>query len=213
MNDVVVIGGGGHARVVISLLKKIKDYHVLGYVAQEDNGDILGVSYLGSDQKLETIIKENPRCAAVIGVGKIDLEDKRMAIKAKLELLKFDLPAIVSPFAIINENIFLGEGVVIMDGVVIQTGARIGNCALVNTGCCVDHDCVIGDNVHLAPGVSLSGGVEIGDNSLIGTGSSVVQYKKIGKDCLIGVGSAVVDDCVSSGTYVGVPARKVKDSS
>ena len=82
--------------------------------------------------------------------------------------------------------------------------------SIINTNSTVEHDCVIGDNVHVAPGVTLSGGVRIGDNCVIGTGASVVQYVSISEGCLIGAGATVPRDIREPGIYVGNPVRKIK---
>jgi sugar O-acyltransferase (sialic acid O-acetyltransferase NeuD family) len=210
MAKIIVIGGGGHAKVVISVLNKLKKFELLGYTDRVNNGRILGAKYLGNDSVLPAIKKKHPTCEAVIGVGNVKISDLREKIDHQLEKLKFKLPALVSPTAIVNRDVDVGEGTVIMDGVVIQPGTKIGACAIINTGALIDHDCSVGDYVHVAPGAVLCGGVQVGRGSLVGAGSTVIQYKKVGKDCLIGAGSTVIRDCLKPGTYFGLPAKLVK---
>lgn len=207
MEKIVVVGGGGHAKVVISLLKKLKRFDILGYVDFEDMGFILGVSYLGSDERLVRIKERYPMCAAAIGVGCVEIRDRRMRIKEKLESLGFDLPVLISPHAIVNEGVEIGRGTVVMDGVVIQAGTVIGEAAIINTRSSIDHDCRIGDFVHMAPGATLSGGVVVGRNALIGVGATVIQNKTICEDCFIGAGATIVEDCLTPGIFLGTPAR------
>jgi len=210
MNNIIIIGGGGHAKVCISILKKISSCRILGYIALEDNGEILGIPYLGNDQQLEFIKKENPQCAAVIGVGNVELSNKRKEITDQLKSLGFELPIVVSPTAIVNEDVQIEEGTIIFDGVIINSGARIGACAIINTGSIIEHDCQIDDFVHIASGVSMSGGVKVGQNSLVGIGSSIIQNITIGNDCFIGAKATVIEDCLHAGTYLGTPARLIK---
>ena len=205
---VIVIGGGGHAKVIISILKKIKRFNTIGYLDTADKGRILGVKYLGDDKRLGEIKNRYGRCAAVIGIGTVAISDKRHKIKEKLESLGYALPAVVSPDAVVNEDVEIGEGAVIHDGAVINSGSCIGVCAIINTGSSVDHDCWIGDFVHIAPGAVLCGGVRVGDNSLIGAGATVIPYKKICRDSLIGAGAVVINDCDAPGVYMGIPAKK-----
>ncbi len=208
MEKIIVIGGGGHAKSVIAILRKIEFYEILGYIDVQDKGVILGVSYLGSDDQLEEI-KKNLCCSlAVIGVGFVNISDYRKEIKERLISLGFDLPSIVSPTAIINEEVKIASGTVVMDGVIVNVYTTIGECSILNSGCIVDHDCVIGDYVHIAPGAQLSGGVCVGDFSLIAIGASVIQEVKIVNHCLIGAGAVVTECCEESGVYVGIPARK-----
>ena len=208
MNEIIVIGGGGHAKVVISLLNKIGGYKVLGYLDSHDNGPLLGVQYLGSDTLLKGIKNKNKECLAAIGIGSVNLTDKREKIFNQLQALSYSCPSIISPSAIVNEDVIVGEGSVIADGVVINTGSRIGKCSIINTTSSIDHDCQIGDFVHIAPGVILSGGVTIGSRCFMSVGSTVIQYKTITENCLIGAGATVIEDCLEQGVYFGTPARK-----
>jgi UDP-perosamine 4-acetyltransferase len=207
---IIVVGGGGHAKVLISVLKKTGKLEVAGYTDVRNAGELLGVPYLGTDSVLEEMIAVNPSCCAVIGVGKVGLTDKRMQIVVRLAEMGFGLPTVISPHAVVNEDVAIGDGTVAFDGVVINTGSRIGRAVIINTNSTIEHDCAIGDNVHVAPGASLSGGVQVGDNCMIGTGVGVIQGIRICCDCLIGAGAVVVKDITVSGVYVGNPAKKIK---
>jgi sugar O-acyltransferase (sialic acid O-acetyltransferase NeuD family) len=210
MPDLIIVGGGGHAKVVISLVKKMGGFHILGYTDVRDQGPILGVGFIGEDTVLEQLIRERNHCAALVGVGHVRTPDARKRLMEKLSALGFLLPVIISPDAVVNESVSIGEGTVIGDGVVVNSGTRIGRCSIANTHCTIDHDCEIGDCVHVATGATLSGGVKVGHGSLIGAGATVIQYRTIGDDCLIGAGAVVVEDCLLPGSYCGVPARRVQ---
>lgn len=204
---IIIIGGGGHARSVLSVIKKGREFLPVGYVDVWDRGKILGVPWLGPDTMLKSLRK---RCRyAVMGLGSVDLSDKRRAVWKKVISSGFDLPVIVSPTAILNEGVCLQAGTVVFDGVIVNVGSKVGQGCILNTGCIIDHDCDIGDFVHLAPGVTLSGEVSVGEHCLLGTGCRVVQGRKITRECLIGAGAVVVKNCLLPGTYLGVPAEKV----
>lgn len=206
MEKIVVIGGGGHAKVIISLLKKIGSYSIQGYTDNKNLGNILGIKYLGNDEILPSVFNEGCQ-KAVIGIGQIKTSDIRKKIIKKLKDVGFIFPTIISPNAIINEEVIIGEGTVIMDGVIINSGTRIGSFSIINTKSSIDHDCFIGDFTHIAPGVTLSGGVEVGRNILIGTGASIVQSRKVVDESIIAAGSVVTSNILTPGTYIGVPAR------
>ncbi len=212
MPEIIVIGGGGHARVVISTLKKLPDYKIAGYIDKDDRGKILGIGYMGNDAMLPSIKDDHSDCHAVIAMGSTDHRhvQTRKSLCEHLEKLGFTLPVIISPTAIINEDVHIDPGTTILDGAIINTGTRIGKCAIINTGCSVDHDCRIGDYVHIAPGVTLSGGVTVGSESFIGAGATIIHYTKITDKCVIGAGAVVIRDCMSKGTYIGVPARLMR---
>lgn len=205
--EIVVIGGGGHAKVLVSVLRK-SGYQVRGYTDQQDRGEILGVRYLGPDNNLSEVARSCAR--AIIGVGKTDASALRLELQERLGALGFEFPVICSPDAVVNEEVSLGAGTAVFDGVVITSGARIGRACIVNTNGTVEHDCRIGDNVHLAPGVVLSGGVTIGDNSMLGAGTTAIHGVGICAGCLIGAGATLVEDITAPGTYAGSPARRIK---
>ena len=212
MPEIVVIGGGGHAKVVLSVLKKITDYNIIGYTDKSDKGTLLGIEYLGDDTVLTEIKREHSGCNAVIAVGSMNERDVRTRndIYRHCEDLGLHIPAIISPAAVVNEGVDIESGTVILDGVIVNTGTKIGKCCIINTNSSLDHDCTIGDHVHIAPGSTLSGGVRIGDSSLIGTGAAIIQNITVVNNCTIGAGAVVVDDCMQSGTYVGAPARLIR---
>ena len=96
-----------------------------------------------------------------------------------------------------------------MAGAVINPGVGIGKGCIINTCSSVDHDCDVGDYVHIAVGSHLCGTVSVGDGTWIGAGATVINNVFICSDCMIGAGAVVVNDIQESGTYVGVPARRI----
>lgn len=210
MEKIVVIGGGGHAKSVIGIIKRLKKYELLGYVDHSDNGEILGVKYLGKDDMLTDIKKKHSNCQAVIGIGAVQVSEKRKTLIGKLRQMNFKLPVIVSPEAVINEDVSLGDGTVVHDGAVVNVGTTIGEGCIINTHASIDHDCTIADFAHIAPGATLSGGVVVEEGSIISVGANIIQYKKVARGCLVGAGATVVEDCLDPGVYLGTPARLCK---
>ncbi len=206
MDKIVVIGGGGHAKVVISILKKINTYEIVGYTDVKNIGEILGVKYIGNDSILKNLYKNGIK-NAVLGLGFIKSNKARKNVLEEINNIDFHYPAIISNNAVINEDVTIGMGTVIMDGVIINSGTKIGKFCIINTRSSIDHDCIIKNHTHIAPGVTLSGGVEIGNNVLIGTGANIIQYKKVVDNAIIGAGSTVVDDINEPGLYGGTPTK------
>jgi len=209
MDKIVVIGGGGHAKVIISILKKIDTYEIVGYTDVENKGEILGVKYRGNDSVLKYLYKNGIK-NAVLGLGFIESNKKRKNVLKEISNIDFNYPAIISNNAVINEDVTTGMGTVIMDGVVINAGSKIGKFCIINTKSSIDHDCIIKNHTHIAPGVTLSGGVEIGNNVLIGAGATIIQYKKAVDNAIIGAGSTVLEDINEQGLYGGIPAKLLK---
>lgn len=209
-SDIVILGGGGHAKVLISVLRRLRTYAIVGYTAPEDNGVVLEVPYLGTDDVLEAVRAARPFCAAVVGIGTVRPSPLRAERRRWLETLGFALPPIVSPAATVNECVSIGEGTVVFDGVVINPGCRIGDCVILNTHCTVEHDCTVEDYVHVAPGATISGGVRVGAGSMIGAGATVIHSVSICEGCLIGAGATVTENISEPGVYVGTPVRRLR---
>lgn len=189
---IVLVGGGGHAKVVIDAIKESKGFSIYGIV---DNGlkkgsSVSGIKVVGKDDVLPSIFKRGIRYAFTT-VGSIGNCDIRKKIYRHLKRIGFELPVIMHPKAVVSKNVSFGEGAFVAGRVVINPATHIGKNAIINTASSVDHDCVIGDFVHIAPGVTLSGGIEVGDETHIGTGANIIQYIKIGKRCMIGAGTTV----------------------
>lgn len=203
---VILLGGGGHARVLMDLLRLI-DATILGATTADGRGEppLPGIPILGDD----TVIDDySPAVVQLVNaVGTATASEARQRLQEHFGAKGYRFPALVHPRAVVSSLAELADGCQIMAGAVIQAGATIGRGAIVNTMASVDHDCRIGDYVHVAPGAHLSGCVEVRECSLIGTGAAVIQGIRIGRLCTIGAGSAVVRDVAAGQRVAGSPAR------
>ena len=141
MADVVVIGGGGHAKVLIAVLHKL-GWSIVGYTDRDDRGAILGAARLGWDDALVGVLAGHPGCAALVGVGKIDASPLRQRLQRDAEALGFEAPVVVSPHAVVNEAVRLGAGTMVFDGVAVNSGATTGDACILNTNATIEHDCI-----------------------------------------------------------------------
>lgn len=208
MNDLVILGAGGHARVLLSALQ-LSGYKVVGCLAEDvpDAHWPREVEYLGPDSVLRSL--EPERIKLVNGIGGIGNNDKRQRVFERAKAVGFDFHTVVHPRALLADDVRLGEGVVVMMGAILQVGCVVGPNATVNTGAIIDHDCRIGAHAHIAPGVCLSGAVHVGDGAHIGTGAAVIQGIRIGVNALVAAGCVVVRDIPAGAKVKGVPARLV----
>ncbi len=202
---IIVIGAGGHAKVVIDALKK-SGAEIQG-VAEIDpkkaGGALLGVPVID-----ESALPAPGAVALANGVGSVKDTKARRAAFLRLKEQGYRFQTVIHPSGVIGEDVVIGEGAEIMAGAVIQPGTRIGANSIVNTRASVDHDCQIGDHVHIAPGAALSGSVMMGDGCHVGAGATVMQGKTIGRGAVVGAGAVVVDDVPPGVTVYGVPARE-----
>ncbi|PMQ01791.1 MAG: transferase [Dictyoglomus sp. NZ13-RE01] len=203
---VVIIGAGGHAKVVASTLL-ICGYNVIGFLDDDEKKigtKLLDIPVIGNIE----LLKEGNFDFSIIAIG--DNSIRRKIYYLYKEYTNF--VSIIHPFSYVHSSVEIGEGSVIFAGVVIQPDVRIGNNVIVNTSVSIDHDCVIGDFVHLAPGVHLAGGVIVEEGAFLGIGSSVIQYRKVGKWSILGAGGCVIKDIPEFTIAVGVPAIPVKEN-
>lgn len=204
---IAVVGGGGHAKVVIGLLKKLR-CDVIGYTDQEDRGEILGVPHLGTDEALTDLLMDGTHYLAP-GLGKVVASSFRRTLFHQMLSLGFKFPVIAAPQAVMNEDVIAGPGTVVCDGAILNVGSRIGSFCIINSNSTVEHDCHLADNVHVAPGATVSGGVTIGADCMIGAGSTIVHGVSLCSGTLVGAGATVTRDIESPGIYAGTPARRI----
>lgn len=197
---VVVIGAGGHGKVVVSTLQAAG---VTVDAIYDDNqalwgSQILGVPVCGPIVELKT---SNEKFAGIVGIG-------HSGIRQQLaESLPVEWMTAVHPRAFVHPSVKLGIGTVVFAGAVLQPSVQIGKHVIVNTSASVDHDCSIGDYVGIGPGTHLSGTVKIGDRSLLGTGCSVLPNVQIESDVTAGAGTVVINDLPTGCTVVGSSPR------
>lgn len=204
---VIVIGGGGHAKVLIDALIK-QNITILGITETDNNSSnkfILGFPSIGIDKLLSDYSPQE--VSLVNGIGSVSSTKKREEIYSSFKKLGYRFASIVHPSVIIGNDVMLLEGVQLMAGVIIQPGSMVGENTIVNTRASIDHDCIIGSHVHIAPGVTISGGVKIGDNTHVGTGATIIQGLHVGIDSLVAAGAVVVNDIPNNMKAVGVPAK------
>jgi UDP-perosamine 4-acetyltransferase len=204
MEPVVILGAGGHAKVVIELMRGEGRYDIIGCTdSAADSAAVLGVAVMGSDDILTDLRHRGIR-HAFVALGDNAL---RLQAAAKVVGLGFELVNAISPRATVSPTVFLGRGIAIMAGAVINAEATICDLVIINTGASVDHDCRIGEAAHLAPGTVLAGGVEVGRLAFLGTGATVIPRVRIGEAAVIGAGATVIGNIAPRTVAVGVPAR------
>ena len=204
LERIIILGAGGHARVLLDILK-INSISVLGYVDREPH-DHFQLQYLGDDE--EIIKKYHPKKIKLVnGIGSVQRPENRRAVYERFKNSGYRFFSVVHPQAVIAGDVRRAEGIQILAGCVVNPGAVIEDNVILNTSSSVDHDCHIGAHTHIAPGVTISGGVKIGRGCHIGCGAIVIQGVEIGEGVLVGAGTLVLKNVQSGSTVLGIPGK------
>ena len=201
---VVIIGAGGHAKVIADIIEKSKDI-VLGFL--DDNIEtgkkiICQYKVLGKIEDCLQIERQDNDVEFIIAIGNNSIR-KQIANKYKVKYY-----TAIHPSAQIGLEVNIQKGTAVMANACINTSAKIGKHCIINTGAIIEHDNEIKDYVHISPNASLAGTVKVGENTHIGIGAVVKNNIDICSNAIIGAGAVVVKNIEEEGTYVGVPARK-----
>lgn len=207
---VIIIGSGGHAKVIIDIIQGMKKYEIIGVASSDKIKRIIsGVPILGNDSILIDLYKSGVK-HAFIAIGDCKLRD---IIFNYVNKIGFDLVNAISPSANISPTVKIGFGVAIMPGVSINVDSIIEDNVIINTNASIDHDNVIKKSVHIAPGCNLAGNVTVGEGTFLGIGCKVIPKIFIGKWSTIGAGSVVIKDVPSNTVVFGVPAKVIKNNN
>lgn len=202
----VILGGGGHAKVAVETLRDAGLYDLEGFLDGAAAGDrVLGLPRLGDDAEMVKLRADGiTHVFPAVGSNGV-----RTKLAEQARLCGLSLANAVSPFAYVSKTVLLGEGVLVVAGAVINADSAIGDCVIVNTNASVDHDGRIGVGAHIAPRSALAGSVTVGEQALVGIGSTVLPRVTIGANAVVGAGSCVVCDIPAGAKAYGVPARVI----
>lgn len=202
-NQVIVIGAGGHGKVIADIVRSSGDT-VLGFLDDSLNPpeSVCGIPVLGKTENYANY----PDAQFVIAIGNGSV---RRQIALRLDGVKW-YTAIHPSATVSSMGTSVGEGTVIMAGAVVNPCAVIGRHCIINTKASVDHDNRIGDYTHISVGATLAGTVTVGNTVWVGAGAVISNNLSVCDGCMIGTGAVVIRSIEETGTYVGVPARKIK---
>lgn len=208
MIKIILIGNGGHSKVIRAMIERTDGYILAGILDQE----------IEQYYELDDVFYDNTKNTDsytgdfkfVIAIGDNDI---RLKIKEDNNLHDEDFISILDATSIIAPDVKIGIGTVVMPGVVINPGTTIGKHSIINTRAVVEHDNTIGDFVHISPNATLSGTVTVKDSTHIGSGTTVIPNTTIHHNSVIGAGSVVTHDIQRNSVVVGVPAKIIKRRS
>lgn len=203
--DIVLIGGGGHARSVADVLGSER---IAGYVSPQPSAAMSPLTWLGNDDSFISESQDANRTPSV-HITLISGRDGNMHPRRKIieRYNGFRHPVVVASDATVSSTAHIADGCAVMHLAYIGPGTTIGQYSVINTGAIIEHDVHIGANTFVGPGTVICGGVTIGNDCYIGAGAKIRNGVTIVDRTVIGMGAVVSSDIKHSGTYVGCPAR------
>lgn len=204
---VIIIGAGGHAKVIADIIEKSGD-QIVGFLDDKiEKNTIIIKDYkvIGDLNNRFSLAIANEDYEFIIAIG----DNKKRKEISTSPNLKFYTA--IHPSAQIGINVEIEEGTVIMANVCINSSSRVGKHCIINTGAIIEHDNIIENYVHISPNATLGGTVKVEELTHIGIGATVKNNVTICKNCTVGAGAVVVKNIIKAGTYIGVPAKKLED--
>jgi len=198
MDEILLIGAGGHARACIDVIEQQGKYKIAGLIQKENTTDKYNLGYpiIGVDEDLTELSKDYNY--ALVSVGQIKSSEPRKKLYNLLKEMDFKLPIIQSPLSYVSKHAEIGEGTIIMHGAVVNTSARVGRNCIINSKSLIEHDVIVGDHCHVSTGAIINGEVKVGDGTFIGSGAFTKHSISIGNNCVIGTGSVLKTDILDN---------------
>jgi len=203
--NLIIVGAGGHGQVVAEIADLMSLWYSILFLDDDlEKSKETKVSVIGTISEAFDF-KETHDFFVAIGNN-----FTREKISNKLIELGCNIVTIIHPQSIIGKDVQIGAGTVVMPGSVINNSSKIGLGCIINTSSSIDHENIIDDYVHISPGVRCGGNVTVGKRTWLGIGSVVVNNVRITSDCIIGAAGLVIKDVIHSGTYIGVPIKRLE---
>jgi sugar O-acyltransferase (sialic acid O-acetyltransferase NeuD family) len=210
--DFILWGSSGHAKVIADLLF-LEGARIAAFVDRnpETAAVLDDLPLFRSEPDLRAWLA-SPAGAqvgfAALAIGGSRGRDRR-EIGTLLRSLGLHLPTLIHPDASVSRTATLGEGTHVLAQAVIAADTVIGRCCVVNHGAIVDHETELEAGVHVAPGATLCGCIQVGEDAMIGAGATVLPRLRIGARAIVGAGATVTRDVPPDCVVTGTPAHPV----
>lgn len=198
--DMLIYGGGGHAKSLIDLVRLAGEHHIRGIL---DDGipagtNIMGIPVLGGGELLPGLYRSGVRLAvnAVGGIGSIT---PRLVVYEKLAAAGFECLTVIHPHAFVEPSANLAAGCQVFFNAYVGSEVNVGFGSIINTGAIISHDCQLGEYVNISPGAILAGAVLVGDRALVGMGVTINLGVRVGAGARIGNSAVVKTDVPENG--------------
>lgn len=201
----VMIGGGGHASVLVDLLRH-QNRTILAVISPDDTSTrpaFDGIPRLSNDEDISQFSPDDVRL--VNGIGMMPKSPLRKKVNQRFLDLGYQFETVISEQALVSKHAHLQDGAQVLKGAIVQCGAVIGEHSIINTGALIEHDTVIGEHNHIAPRAVLCGGIVTQSDVYVGANATVIQNLKLAQNVVVAAGAIVT--CHLDAHQVCYPSR------
>lgn len=212
MDNIVIFGASGHAKVIIDVVEKECKFCIAGIVDRTKSigEEFLGYKVIGKDEDIIKLVDEYQLTGGIVAIGDNYMRSKVVTAISSISR-GFKFVSSVHPSANIAKIVTIGDGTVIMAGASVNPCCTLGKHVIINTNASIDHDSVMDDFSSLGPRSVTGGNVHVGKFTAIGIGATLIQNIAIGENTVIGAGATVVKDVCPNVVAFGVPAKNIRN--
>ncbi|WP_060674810.1 acetyltransferase [Rossellomorea vietnamensis] len=199
----MMIGNGGHSKVVQEMVARQGEYKVHAIVDDKYQSEEIvdGIVYAPLTS-IHRILEKEMKVVVAIGSNMV-----RKHVVRKLKLPGERYLTVIDPTAVVSNSATVGNGTVVMPKAVINADAHIHDHCIINTGAVIEHDNSVWDYSHISPQATLTGNVTIDEGVHIGAAVTIIPGVKVGEWSIIGAGATVIRSVPAHSKAVGTPAR------
>ncbi|KAB2933642.1 MAG: acetyltransferase [Leptonema illini] len=179
MEQILLIGGGGHCKSCIDVIETQGVYQIAGIIDRKHlvGKTVLGYRIIDTDDNLHNYVGIKN---ALISVGQLKNALLRRDLYHMCEAAGFSMPPIISPFAYVSKHAAVGFGTIVMHHAFINAEAKVGNNCIINTKAIIEHDAIVGDNCHISTAAVINGGTVVSEGTFFGSNATSKEQIEIG---------------------------------
>lgn len=175
MSKIVIIGGGGYAKMVAETVLLL-GYNLVGFV---DDNIKKGTTIFRDASVLcsmdELIDEKINFDHFVVAIG--DILARKSIYNALIQ--NYSSINIIHPKAVIAPSVKMDNGNVCLAGAVLNTNVTIGENNIINSMVLLDHDTIVGDHCNLSQGSVIGSNVKIFDEVKTTFGQHIPSFSEI----------------------------------
>lgn len=169
MKRLLIIGAGGHGKVVAEIAEDI-GYEEIAFL---DDNNLNAIGKVSDIEKFKGQYN-----TAFVGVGNNKL---RGELIHKLKECRYHIPVLVHPTAYVSRTAKIGFGTVIEPRAIVNANACIAEGCIISVGSIIDHDAEVGSYSHINAGSIVKAGRKVEKFRKLEAGEFLSEYGETDK--------------------------------